>query len=219
MKKHIPDTLPIRGKKVKIAYPGIPLLCYKCWKLGHGHWECPDEYKTNWLELVADFFADERVSEEMLGSWIDLLYKFHPAFNTPLDQPQQNPEDLRRQIPRRFELPNDARNQLIQGRQPPAQLQHQQRPQRGQFRGRNNRGYFIPPTTLQLPDPSQAHLYYQPQHSQQFRPRPQRSRGEPRGGRQPPHGLFRGNNNVRQQHMPQPQYYQPDFHMNSFQYQ
>jgi hypothetical protein len=158
----------------------------------------------------------------MLGSWIDLLYRFHPAFTTPLEPVQNptNPEDLRHQIPRRYELPNDARNQLN-----PNPIQPVQHPSArgqgplGRGRGQNNRGFFIKPTTLLDPDPSQAHLYFQPQYSQPFQPRPLRPRGRGRGSAQHQRGAFRGQPNVQQLSQPQHQNFQnfQQFPQNNFQ--
>ncbi len=142
LNKHIPDTLPICGKRVKVTYPGIPILCNRCWKLGHGHWECKDPNKTNWLELVADFYGNQRVTDEMLGTWVDALCKYHPLIR---DQPNTNdaratqstqglhPTDLRRQIERepymRYEQTNQGRfHQNYQARYqqiPPQPLFHQ----------------------------------------------------------------------------------------------
>jgi hypothetical protein len=79
LRKHIPALLPIKGKRVKIVYAGIPAFCNKCWKLGHAHWECKEPNKTNWLEFVADLYINDNVTEEMLGSWVPSLYKYHPS--------------------------------------------------------------------------------------------------------------------------------------------
>ncbi len=74
--KHIPSTIPIKGHRVKVTYPGIPALCNKCWKIGHSYWECADKTKTNWLELVGDFYIKDGVTDEMLSSWVQALYIF-----------------------------------------------------------------------------------------------------------------------------------------------
>jgi hypothetical protein len=75
--RHVPDILPIRGKRVRLSYPGIPAFCSKCWQIGHTFRDCT-KIKTNWLEYVADFYAKEEVSDDMLGSWIESLEKYHP---------------------------------------------------------------------------------------------------------------------------------------------
>ncbi len=79
LRKHIPAILPIKGKRVKVTYPGIPAFCNKCWKLGHAQWECKEKNKTNWLEFVCDLYLNDDVTEAMLGSWTTSLYKFHPS--------------------------------------------------------------------------------------------------------------------------------------------
>jgi hypothetical protein len=79
LQKHIPALLPIKGKQVKIIYSGIPAFCNNCWKIGHAHWECKETHKTNWLEFVGDLYINNDVTEEMLGSWVTSLYKYHPS--------------------------------------------------------------------------------------------------------------------------------------------
>ncbi len=69
---------------------------------------------------MADFYADEKVSEDMLGNWLTLLYKYHPSLNNqpkPSDYPPQQPPqvgltDLRNRIPNRGVTQTDARNLL-----------------------------------------------------------------------------------------------------------
>ncbi len=64
---------------MKVIYAGIPAFCNKCWKIGHAHWECKEKNKTNWLEFVVDLYLNDDVTEDMLGSWVDAIYKFHPS--------------------------------------------------------------------------------------------------------------------------------------------
>jgi hypothetical protein len=124
LRKHIPDTLPIRGKRIRVSYPGIPALCSHCWRIGHARFECKQKHKTNWLELVADFYGDEEhVTEEMLGSWTDALYKYHPTlasapnttkYRTKLFVSQEPKKDIRYRIPKDNTDVNDLRHQLKQ---------------------------------------------------------------------------------------------------------
>jgi hypothetical protein len=122
LKKHIPDTLPIRGKRIRVSYPGIPALCSRCWRIGHAQFECKQKHKTNRLELVADFYRDEvHVTEEMLGSWTDALYKYHSTlasaptttkYRTKLFVSQEKTKDICYQIPKDTTDVDDLRQQL-----------------------------------------------------------------------------------------------------------
>jgi hypothetical protein len=78
IKRHIPDVLPIRGKRVKLTYPGIPAFCNRCWRIGHAHWDC-QRNKSNWLEFVEDFYNNREVTDEMLGSWVEAVKKYLPT--------------------------------------------------------------------------------------------------------------------------------------------
>jgi hypothetical protein len=78
LKRHIPDVLPIRGKRVRLTYPGIPAFCNRCWRIGHSHWDC-QRNKCNWLEFVEDFYNNREVTDDMLGSWVDAVKKYLPS--------------------------------------------------------------------------------------------------------------------------------------------
>ncbi len=109
-----------------MSYPGIPALCNRCWRIGHAQFECKQAHKTNWLELVADFYGDEEhVSEEMLGSWTEALYKYHPSLATEpaakyrsrLFVSQEKTKDIRYKIPKANTDVEDLRQQLKRTKQ------------------------------------------------------------------------------------------------------
>jgi hypothetical protein len=109
----------------------------------------------------------------MLGSWVGLLYRFHPALCLPIEpqQPQApsrptDPSDLRHQIPSRQEQLNDVRNLLANPQQQQNNTQQGAFP-RGRGRPPSSRGFFIPPTNHQQQPHPQSHLYYPPQPAQQ----------------------------------------------------
>ncbi len=122
IESHIPDTLPVRGKRVKLSYPGIPAFCTHCWRIGHAPWDC-ERPRANWLEYVSDFHDNPDVTEDMLGSWVDALKKYYP----PCGGARKQKTDLR---PKKNE---DLREHLDQKKQKPSQ------PSRGRGRG-NGRG-------------------------------------------------------------------------------
>jgi len=96
--KHIPEVLPIKGQRIKIYYPGINVLCLKCYKAGHYKWDCPSQYKTNWLEFVYKFYKSDKVSDEMLGSWVDTLNQYHPEFQQEKPLWSKQHKDLRKNL-------------------------------------------------------------------------------------------------------------------------
>ncbi len=127
--QHIPDTLPIKGKRIRLSYPGIPTLCSRCWKIGHTHYECKQKHKTNWLELVCDFYIDDNVTESMLGSWVEALYKYHPSLTSDPEKKypsklfvsQEKTRDLRYKIPNEPAKKDDLRELLKKGKTTPQQ--------------------------------------------------------------------------------------------------
>lgn len=75
LRKHIPGILPAFGRKMIVMYPGQPILCGKCFQLGHVRSKCERAENVKWIVLVK-LFADEAfVTKEMLGDWADLLEK------------------------------------------------------------------------------------------------------------------------------------------------
>jgi len=95
MTKALPEVLPIKGHRIKFYYPGIKSLCLKCFKSGHPKWECPQPFKTNWLEYVLKFFKASEVSHDMLGSWVDTLIEYHPELQEEKPLWSKQNKDLR----------------------------------------------------------------------------------------------------------------------------
>ncbi len=137
----MPNILPILGYRIKLTYPGIPAFCKRCWKLGHAHFECEDKFKTNWLEYVGDLYLKEKVTQAMLGSWVDALYKYHPTLKlTPInkEQPAIQKEDLRNTLPNNEPEKDDLRLKLQAGRNPPASQTDTQSQKNPPRRGRSS---------------------------------------------------------------------------------
>jgi len=70
--KHVPEFLPVGGRKIQIEYPGIPKMCIKCYKTGHLRRNCRSA-KVEWIDKVAEFRASGQFSDVMFGSWISIL--------------------------------------------------------------------------------------------------------------------------------------------------
>lgn len=70
--KHIPEYLPIAGRKIQISYPGIPRMCIKCFGEGHLKRNCRNK-KMDWIDKVAEFRATGQYTDAMFGKWISIL--------------------------------------------------------------------------------------------------------------------------------------------------
>jgi len=146
MTQFLPEILPIKGQRIKFYYPGIKVLCLRCYKSGHPKWECNQQFKTNWLEYVLKFYKADVVSDEMLGTWVDTLKEYHPEFQQQKPVWSDRNKDLRKNLDEnhkalrrangiRQDQPEGRRGR---GRQQPNQHNYQA-PQRG-GRGQSTRG-------------------------------------------------------------------------------
>jgi len=89
--QHIPELLPINGKRSLVYYPGIPKQCKRCFETGHTAPGCTNP-KEDWLNYVVRFLQTNQFTESMVGGWIDALKKYHPLYN------RADPKDLRQQL-------------------------------------------------------------------------------------------------------------------------
>jgi len=180
MTRFLPEVLPIKGQRIKFYYPGVKILCLRCFKSGHPKWECKQEYKTNWLEYVFKFYKSDEVSDEMLGSWIDTLEQYHPEFQEQKPLWSQKNKDLRDNLKERRET--DRNNFTQRGRgHPREKFQHRGIRQISQHQGHYQQPYntqFMPLgqkyPVAQVPFMNQS---YYPERTEN----PGRSRGRGRG--------------------------------------
>ncbi len=73
LQKHIPEYLPIAGRKLQVYYPGIPKACNNCFEVGHLKRNCKAKKKRDWVERVAELRASGDFEEELFGGWIAIL--------------------------------------------------------------------------------------------------------------------------------------------------
>jgi len=72
LQKHVPEFLPVAGKKVQVAYPGIPKACIKCYRLGHMKRNCKQP-KMEWIDRVNELRKTGDFEDSLFGSWIAIL--------------------------------------------------------------------------------------------------------------------------------------------------
>jgi len=75
LRKHIPGILPAYGRKMIVIYSGQPILCGKCFSVGHIRSKCPKEESIKWATFEQVVSEEKFVSKEMLGDWTELLKK------------------------------------------------------------------------------------------------------------------------------------------------
>jgi hypothetical protein len=69
LKFHIPEFLPMWGKKVRIYYHGIPFFCVTCYEVGHNRNTCPNSL-ISWKDYI-NFLIGTGISTELFGSWLE----------------------------------------------------------------------------------------------------------------------------------------------------
>jgi len=70
--KHIPEFLPIDGKKVRIHYGGIAKQCLNCYEWNHRKAECKQGKKI-WVDYVAEFIKNHDYDPLMYGRWMKII--------------------------------------------------------------------------------------------------------------------------------------------------
>lgn len=74
--EHIPQFLPIDGRKVKIYYKGIPKMCTACYEVGHIKANCENS-PTSWMEYVANLIESSDENEMALfGRWTKIARRW-----------------------------------------------------------------------------------------------------------------------------------------------
>ena len=71
--EHIPQYLPVNGRKVKIYYKGIAKLCTNCYDSGHLKHNCSNQ-RITWIDYVKSFMdTNPDVPALLYGRWLALL--------------------------------------------------------------------------------------------------------------------------------------------------
>jgi len=104
LKQHVPEILPIFGKRFNLWYPGIPKQCKNCYEFEHIASQCKNQ-RLEWLDYVAKVHGTGYFRDELFGTWIDTLKKYHPKFKTDdlrsvidAGKTDRRPDDLRYQL-------------------------------------------------------------------------------------------------------------------------
>jgi hypothetical protein len=95
LKYHIPEFLPMWGKKARIYYHGIPSFCVGCYTVGHVKADC-NENSISWKDYI-NILLDTGIDKKLFGSWfrsnINLTRESHATFEQPNFKKRKNSTD------------------------------------------------------------------------------------------------------------------------------
>jgi hypothetical protein len=72
LRKHVPEYLPIGGRKLLVSYPGIPRICNNCYEPGHVKRACRSK-GIEWVQKVREMRDSGEFTDEMFGGWIGII--------------------------------------------------------------------------------------------------------------------------------------------------
>lgn len=86
---HIPQYLPMFGRKVKVHYRGIDKQCTHCYGFGHYRNDCDGERRT-WIEYVSDFMDCNEIEESLYGNWVRRVEEWKTRNDKPDTQTDES---------------------------------------------------------------------------------------------------------------------------------
>lgn len=72
LEKHIPEYLPMYGRKIRIFYAGMPKQCNNCLEQGHIKSECESE-KKDWFSYIEELISSGEYHIDLFGDWPDVI--------------------------------------------------------------------------------------------------------------------------------------------------
>jgi hypothetical protein len=108
---HIPEYLPIWGKKARVYYHGIPIFCGSCHDIGHSRSECRNRAIT-WTDYIRSL-SSTGIPSELFGSWLSTNLST-TRDTQPIAQPSFVDDD--------FEFSEDEDGQVDLSKIPPKML-------------------------------------------------------------------------------------------------
>ena len=72
LRKHIPQFLPMFGKRIRVAYRGMTSLCTNCFEPGHVRFKCTSE-RVSFVQYVKVFKRESTIPEHCFGNWARIL--------------------------------------------------------------------------------------------------------------------------------------------------
>jgi hypothetical protein len=72
LRKHIPEFLPMYGRKIRIFYVGMKKQCNNCFGVGHLRADC-QENKKDWFSFIDELVKSDEYEIELFGEWPDVI--------------------------------------------------------------------------------------------------------------------------------------------------
>jgi len=93
LNKHIPEILPIAGRRMFVTYPGQIKQCKKCFEQGHVSTSC--NLKVDWLDYVIKLMTSGSFRIELFEGWKQALTTYRSDILQNWASNSQNTQDLR----------------------------------------------------------------------------------------------------------------------------
>jgi hypothetical protein len=90
--KHIPEYLPMYGRKIRIYYVGMKKQCNQCLELGHIRSECENE-KKDWFTFIEELIKKSGISLELFGEWPAVIKRKRAEIKKPESNPESKETD------------------------------------------------------------------------------------------------------------------------------
>jgi hypothetical protein len=69
---HIPEFIPMYGRKIRVFYNGMQRQCNNCLGLGHFKADCKDN-KRDWFSFVEELMESEVFEPDLFGDWPEII--------------------------------------------------------------------------------------------------------------------------------------------------
>lgn len=93
LKRHIPEILPIAGRRLFVTYPGQLKQCKRCFEQGHVSTTC--NLKVDWLDYIIKLISSGEFKIELFEGWKTALTTYGSDILQNVASNPQNTQDLR----------------------------------------------------------------------------------------------------------------------------
>jgi hypothetical protein len=91
LQAHIPEFLPMFGRRIRIYYVGMKKQCNNCFELGHLKANCGEDRK-DWFSYIEDLLDSGNFTRDLFGEWPEVI-KRKRAENKAQAKQKSKPKD------------------------------------------------------------------------------------------------------------------------------
>jgi len=84
LSKHIPESLPMYSRRIRVFYIGMPKQCNNCLESGHIKSECENE-KRDWFSFIESLIESGDFDIKLFGDWPEIIRRKRKE-NNPKDK-------------------------------------------------------------------------------------------------------------------------------------